>query len=114
LRSRKSLTPVTNLNRYITHMWRLNVDGAMVARSYDTMAGLGPKAAVVLMQLPARFHFDAERVTRFFAAVATRRKRHAVEPRDPSWLTDDAVAVPRARHAHCVSSTRRGGRRAGR
>jgi uncharacterized protein YecE (DUF72 family) len=30
------------------------------------MAGLGPKAAVVLVQLPARFRFDAERLARFF------------------------------------------------
>src|SRR6266540_2847003 len=72
------------LNRFLTHMKRLNVDRAMVARSYDTMAGLGPKLAVVLVQLPARFRFDAERVRRFFAAVARRRRRHALEPRDPS------------------------------
>jgi uncharacterized protein YecE (DUF72 family) len=91
------------LNRFITHMKRLNVDRATVARSYDTMAGLGPKAAVVLVQLPARFHFDAERVVRFFTAVAPRRKRHALEPRDASWLTDDAIAVLRERRvALCI------------
>jgi len=91
------------LNRFLTHMKRLKVDRAMVARSYDPMAGLGPKAAVVLVQLPERFRFDAERVTRFFAAVAPRRKRHAVEPRHSSWLTDDAIAVLRARRvALCV------------
>jgi uncharacterized protein YecE (DUF72 family) len=84
----------------------------MVARSYDTMAGLGPKAAVVLVQLPARFRFDAERVARFFAAVAPRRRRHALEPRDASWLTDEAIAVLRARGASLsASSTRRTGRR---
>lgn len=91
------------LNRFLTHMKRLNVDRAMVARSYDTMAGLGPKAAVVLVQLPARFHFDVERVARFFAAVAPRRKRHALEPRDASWLSDDAIAALRERRiALCV------------
>lgn len=91
------------LNRFVTHMRRLNVDRQMVARSNDTMAGLGPKAAVVLVQLPARFRFDLERVERFFKAVAPRRKRHALEPRDPSWLTDDAIAVLRARRvALCV------------
>jgi uncharacterized protein YecE (DUF72 family) len=92
------------LNRFLTHMKRLNVDSAMVARSYDTMAGLGPKAAVVLVQLPARFRFDAERVTRFFTAVAPRRRRHALEPRDASWLTDGAVAALRERRvALCIS-----------
>jgi len=91
------------LNRFLTHMKRLNVDRAMVARSYDTMAGLGSKAAVVLVQLPARFHFDGERVARFSAAVASRRKRHALEPRDASWLSDDAIAALRERGiALCV------------
>ena len=91
------------LNRFLTHMKRLNVDSAMVARSYDTMGGLGAKAAVVLVQLPARFHVDVERVARFFAAVAPWRKRHALEPRDASWLSDDAIAALRERGiALCV------------
>ena len=94
------------LNRFLTHMKRLNVDRAMVARSYDTMAGLGPKAAVVLVQLPARFHFDVERVERFFTAVAPRRKRHALEPRDASCLSDAAIAALRERGiALCVIDT---------
>jgi uncharacterized protein YecE (DUF72 family) len=94
------------LNRYLTHIKRLDVDRAMVARSYDTMAGLGPKAAVVLVQLPARFRFDPERLARFFAAVAPRRRRHAIEPRDASWLTDDALALLRERRvALCVIDT---------
>jgi uncharacterized protein YecE (DUF72 family) len=41
------------LNRFITHIKRLNVDAPTVARSYDTMAGLGPALAAVLVQLPA-------------------------------------------------------------
>jgi len=94
------------LNRFLTHLKRLNVDRALVARSYDTMAGLGPKAAVVLVQLPARFRFDAERATRFFSVVAPRRRRHALEPRDASWLTDEAIAVLRARRvALCIIDT---------
>jgi uncharacterized protein YecE (DUF72 family) len=91
------------LNRFVTHIKRLNVDRTVVARSYDTMAGLGPKAAVVLVQLPARFHFDPERVARFFAAVAPRRRRHALEPRDASWLTDAATTLLRERRvALCI------------
>jgi uncharacterized protein YecE (DUF72 family) len=94
------------LNRFITHVKRLNVDRAMVARSYDTMAGLGPKAAVVLVQLPAGFRFDAERVERFFHAVAPRRKRHALEPRDESWHSAEAIAVLRKRRvALCIIDT---------
>lgn len=98
-----SFVYAVKLNRFLTHMKRLSVDRTMVARSYDTMAGLGPKAAVVLVQLPARFRFDAERLARFFAAVAPRRKRHALEPRDASWLTDEALAMLRRRRvALCI------------
>jgi uncharacterized protein YecE (DUF72 family) len=94
------------LNRFITHIKRLDVDAGTVARSYDTMAGLGTSLAAVLVQLPPRFHFDAERLDRFFAAVARRRRRHALEPRDASWLTDESLDALRARRvALCVIDT---------
>lgn len=88
-------TYAVKLNRFITHVKRLQVDARSVARSYDTLAGLGPKCAAVLVQLPPRFRFDAERVTSYFRAVARRRRRHALEPRDATWLTDDALATLR-------------------
>lgn len=59
------------LNRFLTHIKRLNVDRAMVARSYDTMAGLGPKVAAVLVQLPPRFRFDESSVAG--SSVRSRR-----------------------------------------
>jgi uncharacterized protein YecE (DUF72 family) len=96
------------LNRFITHIKRLNVDRRIVARSYDTMAGLGPALAAVLVQLPPRLRFDEERLRRFCSAVARRRRRHALEPRDASWLTDAALAVLRERHlALCIIDTPR-------
>ena len=71
------------LHRFLTHIKRLDVDRAMVARSYDTMAGLGPKAA-----------------------VAPRRGRHALEPRDSSWLSDDTISALRERRvALCIIDT---------
>jgi uncharacterized protein YecE (DUF72 family) len=80
------------LNRFITHIKRLNVDRNSIERSYGTMAGLGPKLAVVLVQLPPRMRFDLERTDRFFRMVAPRRRRHAVEPREGSWFTEAALA----------------------
>lgn len=96
------------LNRYLTHIKRLAVDAAMVARSYDTMAGLGPKLAAVLVQLPPRFRFDGARLDHFARAVARRRRRHALEPRDDSWLTDGALEALRTeRFALCIIDTPR-------
>ncbi|TMF81172.1 MAG: DUF72 domain-containing protein [Chloroflexi bacterium] len=91
------------LNRFITHMKRLGVDRQSVERSYGPMAGLGPKLAVVLVQLPPRMKFDAARAERFFKMVAARRRRHALEPRDASWFTDDALAFLRRRNVALVA-----------
>ena len=90
------------LNRFITHIKRLNIERDSVERSYGTLAGLGPKAAVVLVQLPPRMKFDEARVARFFKMVAPRRRRHAIEPRDASWFTDEALAFLRRRNIALV------------
>jgi len=91
------------LNRFITHIKRLNVDRQSIERSYGTMAGLGRKLAVVLVQLPPRMKFDEERAERFFRMVARRRRRLALEPRDGSWFTDDALAFLRRRNIALVA-----------
>jgi uncharacterized protein YecE (DUF72 family) len=94
------------LNRFNTHVKRLNVDAPTIARSYDTVAGLGPALATMLVQLPPRFRFDRERLDRFCDAVKRRRRRHALEPRDATWLTDDALGALRARGlALCLIDT---------
>jgi uncharacterized protein YecE (DUF72 family) len=90
------------LNRFITHIKRLNIERDSVERSYGPMAGLGPKLAVVLVQLPPRMKFDEPRAERFFKMVAPRRRRHAVEPRDASWFSDDALAFLRRRNIALV------------
>ncbi len=94
------------LNRFITHVRRLAVDAETVARSYDTVAGLGPALAAILVQLPPRFAFDEDRFEAFMRAVSRRRRRHALEPRDASWLTDGALDALRRRNvALCVVDT---------
>ncbi|TMC79356.1 MAG: DUF72 domain-containing protein [Chloroflexi bacterium] len=92
------------LNRFITHLKRLNVDRQSIERSYGTMAGLGPKLAVVLVQLPPQMRFDEERAQRFFGMVARRRRRHALEPREASWFTDDALAFLGRRNIALVAA----------
>lgn len=98
----RTRTPVgfrfaVKLNRFITHLKRLKVERDSIARTYDTAAGLGPKLAVMLVQLPPRMKFDPERLDRFFRQVSRRRRQHAVEPRDESWLTDAALTHLRRR-----------------
>ena len=90
------------LNRFITHIKRLGVERDSIERSYGTMTGLGPKLAVVLVQLPPRMKFDEDRADRFFSLVAPRRRRHALEPRDASWFTDEALTFLRWRNVALV------------
>jgi len=91
------------LNRFITHIKRLRIERDSVERSYGTLAGLGPKAAVVLVQLPPRMKFDEDRAEQFFRMVARRRRRHAIEPRDASWFTEAALAFLRRRNVALVA-----------
>lgn len=94
------------LNRWITHFKRLRIEPESVERSYGTMAGLGEKLAVVLAQLPPRMKFDAERLEDFMKKVSRRRRRHALEPRDESWFTDEALAALRKRSvALCIQDS---------
>jgi len=96
------------LNRFITHIKRLNVGADSIERSYGTMAGLGPKLAVVLAQLPPKWKFAPDRLDAYLKLVARRRRRHALEPRDASWLTPDALTFLRERNvALCLIGTAR-------
>jgi len=90
------------LNRFITHIKRLAVERDSIERSYGTMAGLGPKLAAVLVQLPPRMKFNEQRADRFFSLIAPRRRRHALEPRDSSWFTEEALAFLRRRKVALV------------
>jgi uncharacterized protein YecE (DUF72 family) len=96
------------LNRYLTHIKRLAVEADSVERSYGTMGGLGRKLGVVLVQLPPRMRFDAQRTERYLRLVARRRRRHAIEPRDGSWFSEEALALLRRRRAAlCIQDSAR-------
>lgn len=79
-------------SRYLTHMKRLTEPEEPVARLMNAAAGLGAKLGPVLVQLPPNMRAAPERLDaclgRFPAGV-----RVAVEPRDPSWWTDETRAV---------------------
>src|SRR5207245_9921561 len=62
------------LNRFITQIKRLAVERDSIERSYGTMAGLGPKLAAVLVQLPPRMKFNEERADRCFSLLPPRRR----------------------------------------
>ena len=79
-------------SRYLTHVRRLRDPDEPVRRMLDVFAGLGEKLGPVLLQLPPRMPADTARldqVLRLFPSGV----RVAVEPRDPSWWTDEVRGV---------------------
>jgi uncharacterized protein YecE (DUF72 family) len=110
-------------SRYVTHMLKLrNFDTPLANFFSSGILRLGRQLGPILWQLPPQLPFDAERARNFFEAVprdmraaerCARRHdartsgraaltapdgrdailRHAVEPRHPTWFTDEALAV---------------------
>ena len=74
-------------SRFLTHMKRLKDPAEPVARLMRSAAGLGDKLGPVLVQLPPNLPAEPDRLAaclRCFPAGV----RVAVEPRHPSWWTD--------------------------
>ncbi|KQW43660.1 MULTISPECIES: DUF72 domain-containing protein [unclassified Roseateles] len=77
--------------KQISHECRLDGADALLARFAEEAGGLGPKWAVLLVQLPPSLQLDASVAKRFF------KRAHAVfggvivcEPRHASWFTPEA------------------------
>jgi len=83
-------------SRFLTHMKRLLDPEPGLRRYFAPVALLGHKLAVVLWQLPPRWHANAERLDAFLAALPGRF-RYAVEFRDESWY-DEAICEVLDRH----------------
>jgi uncharacterized protein YecE (DUF72 family) len=87
----------------VTHERKLLDCDEPVARFLDEAAHLGPKLAVLLVQLPPKLAFDHGAAADFFALLASRSDAQLVcEPRHPSWFGDapdamlDSCGVARA------------------
>jgi uncharacterized protein YecE (DUF72 family) len=85
-------------SRYLSHVKRLREPAEPVRRMLDAFDGLGTKLGPVLLQLPPNLTADPalldDCLARFPADV-----RVAVEPRHPSWWTDQLRAVLTAHQA---------------
>lgn len=90
------------LPKEISHLRGLVDATDALDRFLEEAGGLGNKLAVILLQLPPSFAFDADVVSAFLAAASSRTSARIVcEPRHPSWFSQDvdelldALAVPR-------------------
>ncbi|MDX6744094.1 DUF72 domain-containing protein [Actinocorallia sp. A-T 12471] len=94
-------------SRYLTHMKRLRDPAEPVRRLMDAAEGLGAVLGPVLLQLPPTMRGDPDRLDGCLRAFP-RRVRVAVEPRHPSWWTDDVRRVLEARGAALTWADRLG------
>ncbi len=89
-------------HRWITHVERLRVDAAAIARERGRAAPLRDKLAVVLWQLPPTLGCDLPRLQDFVRRLgAWPSVRHAIEFRDRSWFVDDVAACL---HEHGIAA----------
>jgi len=90
------------VSRFITHIKRLKD----VAEPIETFLGrakhLQEKLGPLLYQLPPNMHRNDERLDAFLSLLPTER-RHVVEFRHESWLSDDVFDILRRHHVgFCV------------
>jgi uncharacterized protein YecE (DUF72 family) len=79
-------------SRFLTHLKRLREPAEPVARLMDRVAGLGNRLDAVLLQLPPTLQADVDLLSECLAQFPAGT-RVAVEPRHPSWWTDDVRAL---------------------
>ncbi len=84
-------------SRYLTHMKRLNDPAEPVARLM-TAAASGPKLGPVLLQLPPTLRAEPGRLDACLRQFP-QGVRVAVEPRHPTWWTDETRRVLEERGA---------------
>ncbi|MER7518794.1 DUF72 domain-containing protein [Streptomyces sp. NPDC126499] len=79
-------------SRYLTHIKRLKEPAEPVARLMDRAEGLGERLGPVLLQLPPTLKADAGLLDAVLGCFPAR-VRVAVEPRHPSWWTEEIRGV---------------------
>jgi uncharacterized protein YecE (DUF72 family) len=91
-------------SKFITHWKRLTEKCEnSIALMQTRLHALGPKAAIVLFQLPPHFSRNVERLTSFLGMLP-RRRRYAFEFRHKSWYADDVLELLQRRGVSlCIS-----------
>ena len=89
-------------SRYITHMKKLKDPAQGLAPLLAAMQGLGDKMGPLLLQLPPRWHVNAERLRAFLQAMP-KGVQTAFELRDPTWHSQEILDLLAAFNAaFCV------------
>jgi len=89
-------------SRFLTHMKKLKEPEEPIDRFFDRARHLGPALGPILFQLPPHWPVNVERLQTFLDALP-RRRRYAIEFRDPTWYASEVLALLKAhRIALCL------------
>ena len=92
-------------NKVITHGKMLRGCSRELGAFRLAMSRLGVKLGAVMWSLPSGFRADLPRLDAFLRVVTrTWRKRHAVEFRHASWLTEETFALLRGHNVSLVNA----------
>ena len=91
-------------SRFLTHMKKLKDPQDPVQLFFSRADRLGRTLGPVLYQLPSRWPVNLERL-RGFLRTLPRRRRHAIEFREPSWYTPRCLLNSSATASRCVCTT---------
>lgn len=94
-------------SRYLTHVRRLRAPREPVERLMDRASALGDRLGPVLVQLPPDMPAALDRLDATLGAFG-RSVRVAVEPRHPSWFTNELRDLLAAHGAALCLADRRG------
>jgi uncharacterized protein YecE (DUF72 family) len=75
-------------SRFLTHMKRLTEPAEPLERLFARARPLGGALGPILYQLPTGWKVNTERLDSFLR-ILPKRRRHAIEFRDPSWYTSE-------------------------
>lgn len=91
--------------KQITHERRLLACEDLVEEFLGQCSPLGGKLGCLLIQLPPSLAFERPLAESFFKALRDRYQGHAVlEPRHPSWLAPEAMAMLQDEHIARVAA----------
>jgi uncharacterized protein YecE (DUF72 family) len=95
------------MSRFLTHVKRLRDPAEPVSRFLDRAAGLRSKLGPVLLQLPPTLKGDPGALEQTLAQFP-RHVEVVVEPRHPTWFTDETRAVLEKHRAALCWADRKG------
>ena len=80
------------LSKYFTHTKRLGETGPKLIDGLHSIAALGKKWEVLLVQIPPSLEFEKKTAETFFSFIKKHCPAHVVfEPRHVSWINDVAI-----------------------